>query len=94
MEDGNIQFMANEFFVNNALWALFYGKGDIFAFTNITLPSAVDTTAINFGLGGDLHGHGFEDDLPCKLAVYADPDGTPPIVRFRNDNVEPISFEA
>jgi hypothetical protein len=49
--------MFNEYFVNNAIWAAFYGAKDFLAFEGIGIP--VDTTVINLGLGGDLHDHGF-----------------------------------
>ena len=60
--------------------------------TNLSFP--LDTTTINVGLLGDLASHGFEDDLPCTLSVYTNPNSAPPIVRFRNDPVTPLELEA
>lgn len=85
--------MFNEYFVNNAIYALFYNSTDPLSFVS-GLPSILDTTTINLGLGGDLHEHGFEDGSPCSFTIYANPHDAPPIIRFRNENVNPLSIES
>lgn len=91
MEDGDVQLMVNEYFVNNALWAVFYA-GDVLNISRLDFP--LTTTVINIGLLGDLAKHGFENDCKCTLAVYADPNGTPPIIKFRNSPTIPFEIEA
>ena len=92
MDDGTIQVMFNEYFVNHAIWAAFYGADDFLAFRNLSIP--LDTTIINLGLGGDLASHGFENGAPCSVSVYADPQELPPFIRFRNDPITPLEIDA
>ena len=79
----------NEYFVNNALWALFYDDK-----LNITTDIPIDTSTIDFALGGALHQHGFANNKPCRVNLKASPDGEPPIVRFRNSYTKALTFEA
>jgi len=64
--DFEIQFFTNEYFVNNAFWAIFYA--DMLNFT-APIPDtgtiSLTTTDINFGLFGALKKHGFDDGMPC-----------------------------